>query len=125
MSKLNRLFRDLQHLQFQLQEAANRLWTIETASNRTRAGARHPGEFLPRRLRRIREQYQLQFRRLLEDLELLLRRDFPRGLMRISHPLEAQTALRLRTLLRSIQNAYVTDLPMRENLESLRHSLPR
>ena len=125
MMPLTYLLQELQRLQRRLQEAANRLWKIETTLNRFRQRCLDPTQFLPRRLRALHWEAQAKLDFNLGELSLLLRSNFPRGLVRISRPEEARSAAQIRTLLRSIQNAYITDLPMRESLESLRRSLPR
>lgn len=125
MKRLNQTLEKLTKLQSHFQRTANRLWFLQTALKIAYSRGDSPAEFLPRRLILLQTEGHLRLEKLLHRLQNLLQVQLDANFLLIKSTEEAETAARIRATLRYIQNAYVTDLPTKQNLERLNRVLPK
>jgi septal ring factor EnvC (AmiA/AmiB activator) len=126
MSYLDSLFNDLTHLQSQLQQAANSLWHIRLALTRAYRRGFSDKDFLPRRLSKRRGEIQEQFDILRLKLNQLISREFQSSLIGFDSIEDVETARRIRTKIRYLQNAFAADLPIvGQTLSRLDKALPQ
>lgn len=124
MKRLTQILEELTELRSGLQRTANRLWFFQSALKISYRRGEGPDKFLPRRLTLLQAEYKLRLNILLNRLQNLLTCQLNNKFFLIKTTEDAQIAAQIRALLRYIQNAYVTDIPTKQNLERLHRVLP-
>jgi hypothetical protein len=116
MNELTFVFNELNALQSQLKRTVNRLWSIQLDLGMAYAQGQNETDFLPRRLNHLKNENTLKFEKLLRRFNHLITAHLGKNFLVFRSSDDTKLTAEIRTMLRYIQNAYVTELPILQNL---------
>ncbi len=106
-------------LQSQLQKNANRIWWIQSSILQAYRRGHRENDFLPRRLHSIKNEEQVQFKKLIQQLHHLVTTYFDQDFIAFSSVQDVKTVMNIRKTIRYIKNAYTADPPVLNTLTKL------
>lgn len=115
MTPFDIILRDLKNLQAQLKLTGDSVWQIKSALQKAHHEGHQAGDFLPRRLVRLQGEAQLQMDGLLAELRQMATQSLYPHLFVFTSSGEVKTFLKIKQVLRYLQNAYM-DYSLRETL---------
>lgn len=124
MTRFQNVFQELDRLQDNLKRAANRLWRIRLLVAKAYSQGQSDGDFLPRRLLKLRIEAQREIDHHLNQLHRVLSSELDSTFIAFDSLDDVKEAMRIRTTLRYIQNAFADELPVVNTLARLNSALP-
>ncbi len=124
MSRFQTVFKELDRLQDNLKNAANRLWKIRLSMASAYSEGLQDHDFLPRRLLEMRLETQKELDHHLNQLSRVLSSELDSTFIAFDALDDVQEVMRIRTMLRYIQNAFADELPLVSKLTRLNKTLP-
>lgn len=109
-----RVFRELNFLQSNLQDTCNRLWNINIAISDAYQHGAERSDFLPRRLLIRKREEQVQFEKLVEQLQRTISIHLDSSLLVFDNVEDQKDAIRIRKTIRYIQNAFAHEPPLQQ-----------
>jgi hypothetical protein len=121
---LNSIFAELQQLQVELQEEADRLWSLRSELAAAYRQGHREGDFLPRRLMELRLDAQKRFDRLTNRLSLIVSTRLDSIFLALSSPDDVKAVQGIRKTIRYIRNAFAAELCLGAALARLQQAGP-
>lgn len=115
MTQFDTILHDLKNLQARLKRTGDCVWQIKSALQQAHHDGHKSGDFLPRRLNRLQSEAQLQMDGLLAELRQMAAQSLHPHLFVFASSGEVKTFLKIKQVLRYLQNAYM-DHSLRESL---------
>ncbi|MBI4412612.1 MAG: hypothetical protein HY541_09035 [Deltaproteobacteria bacterium] len=121
---LHLIFNELRQLQTSLQKASDRLWAIRKSITVAHHQGQLETDFLPRRLIALKNEEEIRFDNLLDQLKGVISSNLGRALLPLNSSDDVKVIIGIRKTIRYIRNAFAGELPLSFALDKIHQSLP-